>query len=81
MEGCAMIEKVIRQGVRPAARIQMRKGGNMFGKKEKAENRKREHYSDKIVKYRLRKFYQGSLIVAAIAAVAAIFWISQRNRV
>lgn len=50
-----MIEKVIRQGVRPAARIQMRKGGNMFGKKEKAENRKREHYSDKIVKYRLRK--------------------------
>lgn len=76
-----MIEKVIRQGVRPAARIQMRKGGNMFGKKEKAENRKREHYSDKIVKYRLRKFYQGSLIVAAIAAVAAIFWISQRNRV
>ena len=52
-----------------------------LGKKEKAENRKREHYSDKIVKYRLRKFYQGSLIVAAIAAVAAIFWISQRNRV
>ena len=76
-----MIEKVIRPGARSVVWIRMRKGGRMFGKKEKTESQKREHYSDKIVKYRLHKFYQGGLIVAAVAAVAVIFWISQRNRV
>jgi len=58
-----------------------KKGGTMFGKKEKAEGARREHYSDKIVKYRLRKLYQGALAIAAIAAVAAAAWITQKNRV
>lgn len=57
------------------------KGGAMFGKKEKPENRKREHYSDRIVKYRLHKLYQDCLIVVAAAAVAAALWITQKNRV
>lgn len=53
----------------------------MFKKKAKSESQKREHYSDKIVKHRLRRFYQGGLIAALIAAVAAIVWITQKNRV
>lgn len=53
----------------------------MFGKKETTEEKKREHYSDKIVKYRLRKLYQGFLAVVAVAGIAAAFWISQKNRV
>lgn len=53
----------------------------MFGKKEKPEGGKREHYSDKIVKYRLHKLYQACLIIAAAAAAAALFFISQRNKV
>lgn len=53
----------------------------MFGKKERPEGREREHYSDRIVKYRLHKLYQGVLIAAAAAAVAAVVWISQKNRV
>ena len=53
----------------------------MFGEKKKTEGPAREHYSDKIVKYRLRKLYQGCLIAAVIAAVAAILWVGQRNRV
>ena len=53
----------------------------MFDKKKKTEERGREHYSDKIVKYRLRKLYQGALAAAVIAAAAAAFWISQKNRV
>lgn len=53
----------------------------MFGKKGTAEGHKREHYSDKIVKYRLRKLYQGTLVIVALAALVAAFWISQKNRV
>lgn len=53
----------------------------MFGKKERPEGREREHYSDRIVKYRLHKLYQGFLVTAVIAAVAAVAWISQKNRV
>lgn len=53
----------------------------MFDKKKKTEERGREHYSDKIVKYRLRKLYQGTLVAVVIAAVGAAFWISQKNRV
>ena len=53
----------------------------MFKKKEKPEGPKREHYSDKIVKYRLRRLYQGALIAVVIAAVAAAAWITQKNRV
>lgn len=53
----------------------------MFGKKEKSENRKREHYADKIVKHRLRKLYQGCLVVIVIAGIAAVIWITQKNRV
>lgn len=53
----------------------------MFGKKEKTDNREREHYSDRIVKHRLHKLYRACLIVALIAAVAAIIWIRQRNRI
>lgn len=53
----------------------------MFGKKEKPESRKREHYSDKIVKHRLHRLYQGSLVIVAIAAVVAAVWITQKNRV
>ena len=43
----------------------------MFGKKEASEGLKREHYSDKIVKYRLHRLYQGSLVFVVIVAVAA----------
>ena len=43
----------------------------MFKKKEKAEGPKREHYSDRIVKHRLRRLYQGALVIAAVAAAAA----------
>ena len=53
----------------------------MFGKREKAEGPKREHYSDKIVKHRLQKLYQGALVIAVIGAVAAAVWITQKNRV
>ena len=53
----------------------------MFGKKEASEGLKREHYSDKIVKYRLHRLYQGSLVFVVIVAVAAALWISQKNRV
>lgn len=53
----------------------------MFGKKKTTEEQRREHYSDKIVKYRLRKLYQGALVAAVIAAAGAAFWISQKNRV
>lgn len=53
----------------------------MFGKKRKTEEHGREHYSDKIVKYRLRKLYQGILAAAVIAAAGAGLWISQKNRV
>lgn len=53
----------------------------MFGKKKTADGQKREHYSDKIVKYRLRKLYQGCLVALMIAAIGAVFWISQKNRV
>lgn len=53
----------------------------MFGKKKTEEGRRREHYSDKIVKYRLRKLYQGALATAVLAAIGAAFWISQKNRV
>lgn len=53
----------------------------MFGKKEASEGLKREHYSDKIVKYRLRKMYQGFLILVIAAGIAAAFFISQKNRV
>ena len=53
----------------------------MFKKKEKPEGPKREHYSDKIVKHRLRRLYQGALVIAAMAAVAAAVWITQKNRV
>lgn len=53
----------------------------MFSKKETTEEKKREHYSDKIVKYRLRKLYQGFLAVVAVAGIAVAFWISQKNRV
>lgn len=53
----------------------------MFGRKGTAESRKREHYSDKIVKYRLRKLYQGCLIVVVIAGIGAALWITQKNRV
>lgn len=76
-----MIRKAICPGALPVARIRMRKGESMFGKKEKTESRKREHYSDKIVKHRLHRFYRGSLVIAAMAAAAAALWISQRNRV
>lgn len=61
--------------------IEMYKGGNMFMKKEKPEGAKREHYSDKIVKHRLQKLYQGALVMVAIAAIAAAIWITQKNRV
>lgn len=53
----------------------------MFWIKERPEGREREHYADKIVKLRLRKLYQGCLIVVVIAAIAAVLWISQKNRV
>lgn len=53
----------------------------MFGKKEKAEGREREHYSDKIVKHRLHRLYQGALAAVALAAVAVALWITQKNRV
>lgn len=53
----------------------------MFGKKEASEGQKREHYSDKIVKYRLRKVYQGFLILMLAAGIATAFFISQKNRV
>ncbi len=53
----------------------------MFKKREKPEGTWREHYSDKIVKYRLHKLYQGALAVVAVAAVAAAVWITQKNRV
>lgn len=53
----------------------------MFGRKEASEGLKREHYSDKIVKYRLRKVYQGFLILVIAAGIAAAFFISQKNRV
>ncbi len=53
----------------------------MFKKKEKAEGPKREHYSDRIVKHRLRRLYQGALVIAAVAAAAAAVWITQKNRV
>lgn len=53
----------------------------MFGKKKTTEDQRREHYSDRIVKYRLRKLYQGVLIAAVIAAAGAALWISQKNRV
>lgn len=53
----------------------------MFGKRKKTEEYGREHYSDKIVKYRLRKLYQGTLAAAVIAAAGAGLWISQKNRV
>lgn len=53
----------------------------MFGKKEKTEGGKREHYADRIVKYRLRRLYQVCLIIVVIAAVAAVLWISRKNRV
>lgn len=76
-----MIRKVISPGSVPAARLQMRKGGTMFKKKEKPEGPKREHYSDRIVKYRLHRLYQGALIIVLMAAVAAAVWITQKNRV
>lgn len=53
----------------------------MFGKKETTEEKKREHYSDKIVKYRLHRLYQGFLGLVVLAGIAAAFWISQKNRV
>lgn len=53
----------------------------MFGKKERAESGKREHYADKIVKYRLRRLYQGALVVVLIGAAAAAVWISRKNQV
>lgn len=53
----------------------------MFGNKERAKGREREHYSDRIVKHRLRKLYQSCLVVAVVAAAAAAVWISQKNRV
>ena len=53
----------------------------MFGKKEKPEGPKREHYSDKIVKYRLRKLYQGALVIVIAAAIVLAVWITQKNRV
>lgn len=53
----------------------------MFGKKEKPEGGKREHYADKIVKYRLHKLYQAFLVIVVAAAAAAVFFIGQRNRV
>lgn len=53
----------------------------MFEKRGTTESRKREHYSDRIVKYRLRKVYQGFLAAAVIAGIGTALWISQRNRV
>ena len=53
----------------------------MFRNREKPKEAKREHYSDKIVKYRLRRLYQGALVAAVIAAVTAAVWITQKNRV
>lgn len=55
------------------------KGGTMFGKKDNTGAR--EHYADRIVKHRLRKLYQGALVAALVAAVAAALFITQRNRV
>lgn len=53
----------------------------MFGKKGTEESRKREHYSDRIVKHRLRKLYQGCLIAAVIAGIGVVVWLNQKNRV
>lgn len=53
----------------------------MFGKKGTGESRKREHYSDRIVKHRLRKLYQGCLIAAVIAGIGGVVWLNQKNRV
>lgn len=41
----------------------------------------REHYADKIVKHKLRKMYAIILVVIIIAAVAAMLWIGQKNRI
>lgn len=53
----------------------------MFGKKEKWEGWKREHYADKIVKHRLRRLYQVCLAIAVLAAVGAVVWMVQKNKV
>lgn len=53
----------------------------MFGKKEKPNNKEREHYSDKIVRHRLHRIYRACLILIGIAAVGALVWINQRNKV
>lgn len=53
----------------------------MFGKKGTEGSRKREHYSDRIVKHRLRKLYQGCLIAAVIAGIGVVVWLNQKNRV
>lgn len=53
----------------------------MFGRKEKTDSQEREHYSDKIVKYRLHRVYQIFLVFVVIAAVVAAVWITQKNRV
>lgn len=53
----------------------------MFGKKEKPNNQEREHYSDKIVRHRLRRIYSVCLILIGIAAVGALVWINQKNKV
>ena len=53
----------------------------MFGKKEKSEEWKREHYADRIVKHRLRRLYRAGLIIAALAVVGAALWVTQKNKV
>ena len=41
----------------------------------------REHYADRIVKHKLRKMYAIVLVIIIIAAVAAMLWIGQKNRI
>ncbi len=53
----------------------------MFGKKEKPDNQAREHYSDRITKHRLHRIYRACLVLTVMIAAAAVFWISQKNRV
>lgn len=55
----------------------------MFGRKETGKNRNnsRGNYTSVIVKHRIQKFYRVVLLLIIIAVIAAIAWISHKNKV